>query len=85
MAAAIVDGPLFRKIGRSKRVGPERLTERSARRILKARAATAGVITSSHGFRVGSAQDLAKAGASIVEMQLAGRWKDTMKRLTPTQ
>lgn len=75
-AADIADGPLFRKVSRSGRVGAERLTERSARRILKTRAALVGVATSSHGFRVGSAQDLAKAGASIVEMQLAGRWKD---------
>ena len=30
---------------------------------------------SGHSLRVGSAQSLAAAGASVVEMQQAGRWK----------
>ena len=30
---------------------------------------------SGHSLRVGSAQSLANAGASLVEMQVAGRWR----------
>ena len=48
----------------------------SARRIIKKRAA-AGIegFISGHSLRVGSAVSLAKAGASVVDMQVAGRWK----------
>ena len=45
-----------------------RLTDVSARRIIKRRAADAGVdgFISGHSLRVGSAVSLAKAGASVV-------------------
>ena len=41
--------------------------------------ADAGVTgrVSGHSLRVGSAQSLAAAGASVVDMQTAGRWKDS--------
>ena len=54
-----------------------RLTDVSARRIIKARSQAAGVegFIPGHSLRVGSAVSLAKAGASVVEMQGAGRWK----------
>ena len=44
----------------------------------KRRAAAAGLDASrisGHSARVGMAQDLAKAGASLVDLQNAGRWK----------
>ena len=76
-AAAIAEGPLFRPILKSGRVRNRRLTQRSIRRIIINRARGAGVKgrISGHSLRVGSAQSLASAGASLVEMQLAGRWR----------
>ena len=52
-----------------------RLTTVSARRIIQARAKAAGVegFISGHSLRVGSAVSLAKAGASVVDMQNVGR------------
>ena len=75
--ASLKEGPLFRAVHRSGRVQAERLTERSIRRIIIRRARDAGVEgrISGHSLRVGSAQSLATAGASLVEMQLAGRWR----------
>ncbi len=77
LAAALAEGPLFRAVHRSGRVSAGRLTERSVRRIIIRRAREAGVEgrVSGHSLRVGSAQSLASAGASLVEMQLAGRWR----------
>ena len=56
-----------------------RLIPHSARRIIKKRAADAGVegFISGHSLRVGSAVSLAQAGASVVDMQVAGRWKSS--------
>ena len=47
------------------------------RRIITARAAAAGITgrISGHSLRIGAAQSLAAAGASVVEMQQAGRWQ----------
>ena len=75
--AGIEDGALFRRIRRGDHVTGERLTDVSARRIIKARASDAGVegFISGHSLRVGSAVSLAQAGASVVDMQNAGRWK----------
>ncbi len=46
-------------------------------RIIKYRSAADGVEgrVSGHSLRVSSAQSLATAGASLVEMQQGGRWK----------
>ena len=75
--AGLTEGPLFRPLFRSGRLREGRLTERSIRRIIIRRAREAGVEgrISGHSLRVGSAQSLATAGASLVEMQLAGRWQ----------
>ena len=68
---------LFRRIRRGDHIHNERLTAHSARRIIKKRAAAAGIegFISGQSLRVGSAVSLAKAGASVVNMQVAGRWK----------
>ena len=68
--ADITRGALFR---------PIRLNSHSARRIIKKRAADAGVegFISGHSLRVGSAVSLAQAGATVVDMQVAGRWKSS--------
>ena len=76
-SAGIDSGPLFRRIAKGGRRVGERLTSRSVRAIIRARASAAGVSgrVSGHSLRVGSAQSLAAAGASLVEMQQAGRWR----------
>lgn len=73
----ISGGALFRRIRRGDHIHNERLTAHSARRIIKNRGAAAGIegFISGHSLRVGSAVSLAKAGASVVDMQVAGRWK----------
>ncbi len=70
-------GPMFRRVRRGGVVGNERIADRSLRRIIARRAADAGVEgrISGHSLRVGAAQSLAAAGASVVDMQTAGRWK----------
>ena len=77
--ANITRGALFRHIRRGDHIQPQRLTPHSARRIIKKRAANAGVegFISGHSLRVGSAVSLAQAGASVVDMQVAGRWKSS--------
>ena len=73
----IQSGALFRHIRRGDHVQSGRLTTVSARRIIQVRAKAAGVegFISGHSLRVGSAVSLAQAGASVVDMQNAGRWK----------
>ena len=75
--ADITDGAMFRHIRRGDNIQPNRITAHSARRIIKKRAADAGVkgFISGHSLRVGSAVSLAQAGATVVDMQVAGRWK----------
>ncbi|MYG00020.1 tyrosine-type recombinase/integrase [Candidatus Poribacteria bacterium] len=77
--AGITRGALFRPIRRGGHIQTSRLTDVSARRIIKERAADAGVngFISGHSLRVGSAVSLAKAGASVVDLQVAGRWKNS--------
>ena len=77
--AGITDGPLFRHIRRGDHIQPTRLHPHSARRIIKKRATRAGVegFISGHSLRVGSAVSLAQAGATVVDMQVAGRWKSS--------
>ena len=72
-------GALFRSCRRGDHIQPGRLTDVSARRIIKKRAADAGVdgFISGHSLRVGSAVSLAKAGASVIDLQVAGRWKNS--------
>ena len=77
--AEIADGAMFRRIRRGGHVGAERLTDFSARRIIQQRAKAAGVegFIAGHSLRVGSAVSLAQAGATVVDMQIAGRWKSS--------
>ncbi|MCY4356870.1 MAG: tyrosine-type recombinase/integrase [Gammaproteobacteria bacterium] len=75
MEAGFFNGPLFRPVLKGNQV-ERRLSTRQVMRIVKARAESAGLKASSHSFRVGSCQSLAEAGASLVEMQQAGRWRD---------
>ena len=77
--ANITRGALFPHIRRGDHIQSTRLHPHSARRIIKKRAANAGVegFISGHSLRVGSAVSLAQAGATVVDMQVAGRWKSS--------
>ncbi len=77
-AARINGGRLFRRVRRGgKRVGDQALSTVSVRRIIKRRCADSGLegSVSGHSLRVGGAQSLAAGGASLAEMQTAGRWQ----------
>lgn len=79
-------GYLFRRMTargdnlyRDKETGePSPLTHDGVRRIIKSCAARVGLTekVSGHSARIGSAVSLAQAGASLVDIQTAGRWKD---------
>ena len=77
-AGEIESGALFRRIRRGGHITPERLTAISARRIIKKWAKAAGIdgFISGHSLRVGTAVSLAQSGATLVDMQTAGRWGD---------
>lgn len=72
-------GALFRQVRRGDHLQTGRLSSRSARRQIRYWAELAGVegFISGHSLRVGSAVSLAQAGASVVDMQTAGRWKSS--------
>ena len=57
---------------------PYKLTDDGVREIIKRSAARVGFTdkVSGHSARIGSAVSLAQAGASLVDIQVAGRWKD---------
>ena len=77
-AASIESGPIFRRVRRGDKViGAASLSTRAARAIIQRRVAAADLQGrfSGHSLRVGSAQSLAAGGASLVEMQTAGRWQ----------
>ena len=76
-AAGIESGPLFRRVRRGGVVGDASLSTQAVRRIIKRRADAADLEGhfSGHSLRVGSTQSLASQGASLVEMQTAGRWQ----------
>ncbi len=75
--AGLQDGPLFPRMHRGETVGQAALSTVSVRNIIKRRCADAGIEgdISGHSLRVGGAQSLAAGGASVVEMQTAGRWE----------
>ncbi len=75
-AAGITYGRLFRALHKGGSLR-DSITPRAVRTIFARRAAAAGVEgrVSGHSLRVGAAQSLAGAGASLVEMQTVGRWK----------
>ena len=70
-------GALFRRVRYQQHLGKGRLTANGARNAIKRWAGEAGVegFISGHSLRVGSAVSLARAGASVVDMQTAGRWQ----------
>ena len=76
-AGNITEGPLFRWVRRGDHIADGRLTIDGVRKIIKRRAQAAGIEgkISGHSLRIGSAISLAQAGASVVNMQVAGRWK----------
>ena len=74
----IESGALFRRIRFQNHVTGDRLGVKGAREAIQRRAAKASVegLISGHSLRVGSAVSLAEAGASVREVQRAGRWRD---------
>ena len=74
--AEIKTGALFHRIRHGGHITTERLSVEFARRIIKKRAKQAGIegFISGHSLRVGTAISLAQAGATLVDMQTAGRW-----------
>ncbi len=76
-AGNVTEGALFRWVRRGDNITGRRLTIDGVRKIIKRRARAAGLggNISGHSLRVGSAVSLAQAGASVVNMQVAGRWK----------
>ncbi len=76
-ASEISEGPLFRPVTKSGQVRSFALSTRSVRQVIKDRAEAAGVEgrVSGHSLRVGTAQSLAARGATVIEMQQAGRWQ----------
>ena len=76
-AAGITSGSLFRRIRRSGRVQADRLRPKAIPGILRRWATAAGIEGGArgHSLRVGSAVSFAEKGASLVEMQTAGRWQ----------
>ena len=78
---------MFRRVRTGDVIGSGRLRVRTVRAIITRRARDAGVEgrVSGHSLRIGAAQSLAAAGASVVEMQTAGRWTSpTMKKHSHT-
>lgn len=75
-AAGIDSGPMFRRIRKGGRVEATALTAQSIRGIIQRWAKAAGVSgrVSGHSLRVGAAQSLVSAGATLPELQQAGRW-----------
>ena len=57
---------------------PYALTADGVRKIIKRSAARVGLTekVSGHSARIGTAISLAQSGASLVDIQTAGRWKD---------
>ena len=85
----IADGALFRPVNKAGRIARTRLGARTMRVIIKRRAAQAGIKgrVSGHSLRVGAAQSLRDAGATIPELMAAGRWErvETVACYTSTQ
>ena len=76
--ASYTAGPLFRRMLKGDRMSHDRLTVDGARLAIKASAKQAGIEgVSGHSLRIGTAQELAQRGASLVELQNAGRWTDS--------
>ena len=84
--SGLEEGYLFRRMTargdnlyRDKETGePTHLTDDGVRRIIKQCAARVGLTdkVSGHSLRIGTTVSLAQLGASLVDIQVAGRWKD---------
>ncbi|MDE0419924.1 MAG: tyrosine-type recombinase/integrase [Gammaproteobacteria bacterium] len=76
--AGVESGPLFRPVP-GRRIGETRLSPDAIRAAIKRRAKQAGITrrVSGHSLRVGAAQSLVEEGASLVDLQVAGRWKSS--------
>ena len=71
-------GPLFRRMLKGDHMSNDRLTVDGARLAIKTSAKQAGIEgVSGHSLRIGTAQELVQRGASLVELQNAGRWTDS--------
>ena len=78
--ANISRGALFRRVLKNGKMTITRLSPEAVREIVKKRSqGIRGVKgrVSGHSLRVGSAVSLARGNASLVEMQVDGRWKDS--------
>ena len=78
--ANISRGALFCRMLKNGKMTTTRLTPEAVREIVKKRSqGIRGVKrrVSGHSLRVGSAISLARGNASLVEMQVDGRWKDS--------
>ena len=84
--SGLTEGYLFRRftargdnLYRDKDTGePHKLTDDGVRQIIKRCAARVGLTdkVSGHSLRIGTTVSLAQSGASLVDIQVAGRWKD---------
>ena len=78
--AGIGKGRLFRRLhrGGTGKVG-KALSTVAIRKIIQQRCTSAGIEghISGHSLRVGGSQSLAASGASLPEMQTAGRWESS--------
>ena len=78
--ANISRGALFRRVLKNGKMTTIRLTPEAIREIIKKRSQGIREVkgrVSGHSLRVGSAVSLARGNASLVEMQVDGRWKDS--------
>ena len=75
--SGIASGALFRRIRFQTHMTEDRLGVKGAREAIRRRAVEAGVegCISGHSLRIGSAVSLAEAGATVTEVQRAGRWQ----------
>ena len=78
--SGVCEGPLFRRIYQNCRMGKVALGITTIRDMIKDVAQKAQIeVTgiSGHSFRVGTAQTLVEKRATMPQLQIAGRWKDT--------
>ena len=78
IGGGICDGLLFRQFSRGGQVRDAGLTTRTVQLIVTRLAKEAGIAGrfSSHSPRIGSAQSLVERGATLPQVQQAGRWKN---------
>ena len=73
------EAPLFRAMWKGGRIREIGLSPQAVRKNLKAYASRVGLEGrfSGHSFRVGTAQSLARRGATVAQLQTVGRWKSS--------